>query len=51
MMDNFVYYAVLLLMIVIGIVIMKKVAGCIVRSIVTLILVAVFIALYFMYFK
>lgn len=50
-MDNFVYYAVLLLMIVIGIVIMKKVAGCIVRSIVTLILVAVFIALYFMYFK
>jgi hypothetical protein len=49
-MDNTVYYAIALLMIVIGIVICKKVAGCLVKSIVTFLLVAVLTVLYFIFF-
>lgn len=49
-MDNAVYYVVALLMIIIGFVIVKKVAGCLVRSIVTIVLIALLVALY-LYFK
>lgn len=38
-------------MIIIGIVVVKKVASCLVRSVVTLILIAVLAALYFIYFR
>lgn len=45
------YYIIALLMIVIGFYIVKKVTGCLIRSIVTFILVAILVALYYLYFK
>lgn len=50
-MENVSYYIVALLMIIIGFVVMKKMAGCLVRSIVTLVLVAVLSLLYYLFFK
>lgn len=50
-MDNFMYYAIALLMVVIGIVICKKVAGCIIKSVITLVLVAILTALYYYFFR
>jgi len=50
-MDNVTYYIAALLMIIIGFLVIKKVAGCLVRTIVTLILVAVLVALYYFYFR
>ena len=38
-------------MIIIGIVIIKKVAGCLVRTVVTIVLLALLSALYYHYFR
>ncbi len=38
-------------MIIIGIVIIKKVAGCLVRTVVTIVLLALLAALYYHYFR
>lgn len=48
-MDNFKYYIILLAMIIIGFLVVKRLAGCVIRTIVTLILVAVLAVLYYMY--
>ncbi len=48
-MENFKYYIILLAMIIIGFLVVKRLAGCVIRTIVTLILVAVLAVLYYMY--
>lgn len=48
-MENFKYYIILLAMIIIGFLVVKRLAGCVIRTIVTLILVAAFAVLYYMY--
>lgn len=48
-MDNFKYYIILLAIIIIGFLVVKRLAGCVIRTIVTLILVAVLAVLYYMY--
>ncbi len=48
---NFTYYVVALLMIVIGFVVFKKVAGCMIRTVVTFVLVAILATLYYLYFR
>ncbi len=48
-MDNFKYYIILLAMIIIGFLVVKRLAGCVIRTIVTLILVAALAVLYYMY--
>jgi len=50
-MQNITYYIAILLMIIIGFVVVKKVAGCLIRSIITFILVAIIIAIYWLYLK
>lgn len=50
-MENITYYTVALLMVVIGVLIVKKVAGCMIRAVVTLVLVAALAALYLHYFR
>lgn len=49
--SNFSYYIVVLLMIIIGFIVFKKVAGCMIRTVITFILVAILTALYYFYFK
>lgn len=49
-MESFAYYAIALLMIILAVVVCKKIAGCFVKSVVTLILVATLTALYYLFF-
>lgn len=51
LMDNFVYYAVALLMVIIAIVAIKKMAGCVVRLVVAVVLIAMLAALYYKFFS
>ena len=51
METNITYYIALLILIVIGFVVVKKVASCLNKSIITLVLVAIAVALYFLYLK
>ncbi len=44
-------YIILLLMIVIGFVVVKRIAGCLLKTIVTLVLLALLACLYFFCFK
>lgn len=50
-MGNITYYIALLLLIIIGFLIVRKVAGCIIRIIVLMVLITVFGALYYLYFR
>lgn len=49
-MENFAYYAIALVMIILAVMICKKIAGCFIKSVVTLILVATLTALYYIFF-
>lgn len=51
METNITYYIALLVLIVIGFVVVKKVASCLIKSIITLVLVGIAVALYFLYLK
>lgn len=50
-MENFMHYIALLLIIIVGFFVVKRVAGCMLRTVVTLILMAVLAFLYFKYFR
>lgn len=50
-MENFGYYLFVLLMIIVGFFVVKKVASCLIRSIVTGIVLAILIAFYYLYCK
>jgi ABC-type transport system involved in cytochrome c biogenesis permease subunit len=49
--SNFTYYIIVLLAIVVGIVIVKKVTGCLFRIISLLIVIGILAFLYFTYFR
>ena len=49
--SNFVQYIALLLMIIIGFVVVKRMAGCLLRTVVTIAMVAVLAFLYYKYFR
>ena len=48
---NFSYYLTLLALIIIGVLVVKRVASCLVKTIVTLILVAIGVAIYYYNFR
>ena len=50
-MGNITYYIALLVIIIIGFWLIKKVASCLVKSIIAVVLVAVAVALYYFYFR
>jgi multisubunit Na+/H+ antiporter MnhC subunit len=50
-MGNFTYYIALLVIIIIGFWLIKKVASCLVKSIIAIVLVAVAVALYYFYLR
>lgn len=49
-MTNLVYYIALLLLIIIGVLLIKRVAGCLIKIVITLILLALFVGIYIMFF-
>ncbi len=50
-MQNLTYYLAILALIIIGFVVVKKVASCMIKSVVTIILVAAAVAIYFLYLR
>ena len=50
-MENLIYYIVLLLMLVIGIFVFKKVAGCMIKFVITIALIIVMIALWYFFLR
>ena len=51
METNITYYVALLVLIIIGFVVVKKVASCLIKSIITIVLVAIGVAVYYFYLK
>ncbi len=50
-MDNFVYYVFALVVLVVGFLIVKKVATCMIKTVVSLIVLAVLAGIYWLYFS
>lgn len=50
-LGNFTYYLALLALIIIGVLVAKKIASCLVKTIITLILIAVGVAIYYCYLR
>ena len=48
---NFTYYLALLALIIIGVFVVKKIASCLVKTIVTLVLLAIGVAIYYYYLR
>ena len=51
MQSNIIYSVALLLVIIIGFVVVKKVASCMIKSVITIVLIAVAVALYWFYLR
>ena len=51
MAGNFTFYLALLALIIIGVLVAKKIASCLVKTIITLILIAVGVAIYYYYLR
>ncbi len=50
-MGNLSYYIFCLIGLIVAVLIFKKVAGCLIKSIIMAVIVGVLVALYFMFFK
>jgi len=50
-MGSFTYYIFCLIVLVVAIFVFKKVASCLIKSIIFAVILAVLVALYYMYFK
>ncbi|MGN1374941.1 MAG: hypothetical protein ACI4V5_00140 [Prevotella sp.] len=50
-MENFMYYIFCLIALVIGIVLFKKVAGCLIKTIVFAVIIAALAVVWYLYFK
>ena len=50
-MDNFGYYVAGLILLIVGFLVMKKVASCMIKTVVILVLVAALVAVYYLYLR
>lgn len=50
-MNNFSYYIFCIIALIIGVVVIKKVAGCLIRTIVFAVIIAALAVIYYMYFR
>jgi hypothetical protein len=50
-MENITYYIAILALIIIGILVVKKIAGCLIKSVITIILLAIAAAIYWYYLR
>lgn len=51
MESDITYYIALLVVIVVGFVVVKKMASCLIKSIFTIVIVAIAVAVYWLYFR
>lgn len=51
MMNNFGYYIACLVLLIVGFLIFKKMAGCVIKTIITLVLVVLLAAIYYFYLR
>ena len=51
MEQNFIYYITLLLLVIIGFLVVKKMTSCLIKSIITVVLIAVAVAIYWLYLR
>ena len=51
MEGNFIYYIMLLALIVIGFLVVKKVASCMIKSVVTIVRIVIAVAIYWLYLR
>lgn len=49
-MDTFIYYGIVLLALIIGFLIVKRIANCFIKSIVTLVIIVALVVFYLIYF-
>lgn len=49
--SNFLYYAFVLAAIIVGVLVVKKIASCLIKSIVLIVLAALLLFIYFAYFN
>ena len=49
-MSNFAYYAFALIVLIVGLMILKKVATCMIKMVVALIMIAILLGVYWLYF-
>lgn len=50
-MTSITYYIAVLLLIIMGVFLLKKVAGCVIKIVVTLVLIAICVIIYLLFFK
>lgn len=50
-MNNFGYYIACLMLLIVGFLIFKKVAGCVIKTIITVVLVVLLAAIYYLYLR
>lgn len=50
-MDNFGYYVAGLILLIVGFLVMKKVASCMIKTVVTMVLVVALVAVYYLYLR
>jgi hypothetical protein len=49
--DNILYYVILLVILIIGLTVLKKVASCMIKTVVGIVLLAAAVAVYWLYLK
>lgn len=50
-MENFQFYLIALVALVLGVILVKKFVGCMVRLAITIVIIIVLLGIYFMYFQ
>jgi len=50
-MENLTYYLAVLALIIIGVLVVKKVAGCLIKTVITIVLIAAGVAIYYFYLR
>ena len=51
MQSNFTYYILLLVLVIIGVFVVKKVASCLIKTVITIALIAIAAAIWWLYFR
>lgn len=50
-MENLMYYIFCVIALIVGVIVLKKVAGCLIKSVILILVLAALAVVYYMYFK
>lgn len=50
-MENFAYYVFCIIALIVGVFVVKKVAGCLIRTVILAVIIAALAVVYYMYFR